>query len=500
MKSLALSFLSALLLVFSFPPFDVGLLAWVAFIPFFFALEGKSLRQAFWISYAAGFLFFLGLLHWVHYVTWAGTIVLVLYLSLYFALFGAGIRFLNTRGRFVWIPSLWVVLEFVRSFLFTGFGWGLLAYSQWKYLSLIQFSELTGAYGVSFLVMFGNVLFFRVLQRDLKTRKKTILVVIFFLVLGVLFAYGFFYPPEFFSTDAYFRASVIQGNIPQDLKWDPSVQDLILKKYETLTRAVSENHPDAIFWPETAVPGFLPDEAPLWDRLTVLSRDSQTYLLVGTPWNEEGWAYNSALFLEKGEILQRYDKLHLVPFGEFIPFEKNFPKLRDWIETGDFHPGEEFTLFKHPKGNFATLICFEDIFPDLVRRFAKESDFLVNLTNDAWFMKSSAPFQHAQASVFRAIENRRSVLRVTNTGFTCLIDPMGRILRRLEIGGEPLFVTGYQTWDIPLSKEETFYTLHGDLFAWACVIVILLGTVSSVIKWKSRGSHMWVSKAPLAEG
>ena len=480
MKSFALSFLSALLLVFSFPPFDVGLLAWVAFIPFFFALEKKNLRQTFGISYLIGFFFFFGLLYWVHYVTWAGTIVLVMYLSLYFATFGVGTRCLNTRGALLWIPSLWVVLEFLRSFLFTGLGWGLLAYSQWKYLSLIQFSELTGAYGVSFLVMFGNVLFFRLLQRDLKARKKTISLIIFFLVLGALFAYGFFYPQEFLSTDTYFRASVIQGNIPQDLKWDTSVQDLILKKYETLTRAVSKNHPDAIFWPETAVPGFLPDEELLWDRLAALSRDSETYLLVGTPWNEEGLAYNSALFLEKGEILQRYDKLHLVPFGEFIPFEKNFPRLRDWIETGDFRPGKEATIFKHPKGNFATLICFEDIFPDLVRRFAKGSDFLVNITNDAWFMKSSAPFQHAQASVFRAIENRRSVLRVTNTGFTCLIDPMGRILRRLEIGGEPLFVTGYQTWDIPLSKEETFYSRHGDLFVWTCITMVVFGIALSI--------------------
>lgn len=488
MKSTALSFFSALLLTLSFPPFDFGILAWIAFVPFFFALEEKALGQAFWISYLSGFFFFFGLLQWVHYVTWAGTVVLVLYLSLYTALFGVGIKFLDRKGSFFWIPSLWVALEFLRSFLFTGFGWGLLGYSQWKVLNLIQIADRTGPYGVSFLVMSGNVALYQCLRKGERGKKAFFPVLFFLALLGSALGYALVDPPP--SSSSLIRVSVIQGNIPQDLKWDASVQDLIMKKYERLTRAVSGNRPDAIFWPETAVPGFVPEEGPLWNRLVALSRDSKTFLLVGAPWVEEKAIYNSALFLEKGKLLQRYDKLHLVPFGEFIPFEKNFPKLREWIETGDFQPGKEATVFRHPKGTFSVLVCFEDIFPDLVRRFAEGSDFLVNITNDAWFMKSGAPFQHAQASVFRAVENRRSLLRVTNTGFTCLIDPRGNILRKLDIGGESLFVTGYETWEVPLSKEETFYTLHGDLFAWGCVALTFLGASLSL---KRASSHRGLS-------
>ncbi len=473
MKKAVLSFLSALLLILSFPPADLGILAWVAFLPLFFALDNSSFKETFIHSGCCGFVFFFGLLHWIRHVTWAGTIALVLYLSLYFVLFGMGVRRFKNRGPLL-LPFLWVALEFLRGSLFTGFGWGLLGYSQWKVLDLIQIAELTGPYGVSFLVMFGNVTLYQILRKGVRRKELLFSIVLFCLLLGSSFGYALFYPPS--SSSTFFRASVVQGNIPQDLKWDTSLQDLILKKYEALTRTVALNHPetDAIFWPETAVPGFLPDETPLLDRLFTLSQSSKTSLVVGSPWAEGGLAYNSALFLKEGKILQRYDKLHLVPFGEFIPFEETFPFLREWIVTGDFHAGKEVTIFRHPKGTFSALICFEDVFPDLVRRFAK-ADFLVNMTNDAWFMKSAAPFQHAQASVFRAIENRRSVLRVSNTGYTCLIDPRGRILYHLEIGGESLFVTGWRTWDIPLFKEETFYTRHGDFFASFCAFVALLG-------------------------
>jgi len=477
LKSLALSFLSALLLVFSFPPADVWILAWGGFVPLFIALENKSFKESFCLSWFSGFLFFFGLLHWIHFVTWAGMVVLVLYLSLYFALFGAGICLLKKRW-FLGVPFLWVFLEGLRSSLFTGFGWGLLGYSQWRFLPLIQIADLTGAYGVSFLVVLGNVVFYQLLRRRTQGKRLFISLLVFIFLFSSALGYGKTrLAPLPLPT---FSASVVQGNIPQDLKWDVSVQDLIMKKYERLTRAVAGNHPDAIFWPETSVPGFLPDEEPLLERLLAISRDSKTYLLVGSPWVEEGLVYNSALLLKEGKILQRYDKLHLVPFGEFIPFEKTFPKLREWIFTGDFHAGKGAMVFRHPKGTFSVLICFEDVFPSLVRRFAEGSDFMVNITNDAWFGKSGAPFQHAQASVFRAIENRRSVLRVGNTGYTCLIDPAGRILRRLEIGSEPLFVTGFRTWDVPLFKEKSFYSRHGDLFGWLCTVTTFLGIALSL--------------------
>lgn len=446
----------------------------------FLALHRRPLPETVRISFLTGFLFFLGLTHWLYHVTWPGMFLLVFYLSLYVVLFGMGVAFLSDRGFLLGIltlPSLWVALEFLRSHLLTGFGWGLLGYSQWRFLPFIQIADVTGAYGVSFLVMLGNVTLYHLIRWDHSKKGRLFLVI----GMAVIFFSTLFYGKIRLQTllsPSTLRVSVIQGNIPQDLKWDASARDLVMKKYEHLTELAALNTPDIIFWPETSVPGFLPDEKDLLDRLVALSQKIKTYLLVGTPWNEGGVTYNSALFLKGGKILERYDKLHLVPYGEFIPFEDTFPFMRDWIVTGDFYPGKEETVFRHPKGSFSVLVCFEDIFPELVRRF-QGSDFLVNITNDAWFGESGAPFQHAQASVFRAVENRKTVLRIANTGYTCLIDPKGRILQDLRVEGEALFVTGFRTWDVSFSqsKEETFYSRYGDLLLWFWWVTVLLTVV-----------------------
>ncbi len=480
MKTFFLCLLSAILLVFSFPPIDLEFFAYFAFVPFLIALERRNLLESFWIGTLFGFLFFAGLIYWVGYVTWIGAAVLILYLSFYFSLFGLGVKILGRHTRLL-IPFLWVALEFLRSRLFTGFGWALLGYSQWRRLSFIQMADLGGAYLISFGVMLLNV----VLYLFLKQRRRKTDFPIGLLAVVVFFSFALWYGKmrmNSFGSLPTFRAGVIQGNIPQDIKWEPSAQDLIMKKYEALTQTIALNGPDAVFWPETAVPEVLPDEKELLGRLLSLNQKIGTPLLVGSPWKEGRFLYNSALLLKDGKIAERYDKLHLVPFGEFIPFEKRFPFLRNWIETGDFHSGKQMTVFHHPKGAFSVLICFEDIFPDLSRRFAKDSEFLVNLTNDAWFGQSGAPFQHAQASAFRAIENRRSILRVTNTGYTCLIDPTGQVTDHLQRGGETLFVTGAQLWEIPLSKTVTFYSRHGDWFAWLCAALTLLGAAFALLE------------------
>ncbi len=483
MRRVSLSILSVLLLVFSYPPFNIGIFAWFSFLPFFLALQECSLKKAFGLAILTGTLFFLGTLQWIHHVTWPGTLVLVGYLSLYFGLFGIAARYCPSQWLPLFLPPGWVVLEWLRSSLFTGFGWPILGYSQWRFLPLIQVADLTGAYGVSFLVMGGNALLYQWVRRrgERKVLVSSILFVCLFLGVWV---YGFFRLNEFSKPSKTLRASVIQGNIPQHLKWDPLLQDGIMEKYEQLTLTASAQNPDLVVWPETAVPGFLPEEKELLLRLERLNKKTGGFLLVGAPWTAGRLSYNSAVFFHKGEILKRYDKLHLVPFGEFIPFEDLFPFLREWIVTGDFDPGSEATIFQHPKGNFSVLICFEDIFPDLVRRFAKESDFLVNITNDAWFGKSGAPFQHAQASAFRAIENRRSVLRAANTGYSCLIDPTGRIVRDLRLGGEALFITGQRTWEVPLFRKETFYTRHSGLFLGLCLLLSAAGIFTSSFSFR----------------
>jgi len=331
LKSLFFSTLSALLLILSFPPHDLGFLAWIAFLPFFSALDGKPIDKVLQLSCLTGFLFFLGLIHWIHHVTWFGMILLCVYLSIYFVGFGLGVRYFSRRWAPYFVPALWVSLEFLRSTLFTGFGWGFLGYSQWRFIPLIQIADLTGVYGVSFLIVFENALFYELWRRKEARGRLFLFVILLNVMLGASLWYGGQKKSEFLNSSKIFRASVVQGNIPQDIKWDIGRQDEILKKYIRMSEAASKDNPDAIFWPETAFPGFLPDEKTLFHRLATFNQNSKTYLLFGVPWNTKGEAYNSAVWMKEGMILQRYDKLHLVPYGEFIPFEGLFPFLRQWI-------------------------------------------------------------------------------------------------------------------------------------------------------------------------
>ncbi len=481
----------AFCLFLAYPPFDWGGFAWIAFVPLWIALEDKAVGERTLLGFLTGLLFFLSSLFWLRYVTWLGMFLLSIYLAVYLALFSVWSGFCLRRFP-IFLQGLllaagWVALEQIRSHLFTGFGWNLLGYSQWHRLSLIQIADVTGAYGVSFLVIIGNVgLFF--CWKALREKEARYLWPLP-LALCLVFSTSLYGTLSLRQTvpSHPVRIGIVQGNIPQDLKWNPSVREMIFTKYERLTERVSLNQPDIVFWPETSVPGILPEERDLLDRLRHLTKKGGDFLLVGSAYRlEEGMTNSALLITPKGEITQRYDKLHLVPYGEYIPFEKQFPMLRDRIVTGDFIAGKELTVFGHPAGRFSVLICFEDIFPDLARRFVGEgAQMLVNITNDAWFHKSAAPLQHAQASVFRAVENHVPVVRAANTGLSCVIDANGRILGTVsDERGEEIEVTGSKFFILPLAADHppTFYTRHGDLFAGGCVSMAILALALRVVR------------------
>ncbi len=203
------------------------------------------------------------------------------------------------------------------------------------------------------------------------------------------------------------------------------------------------------------MPGVIGEEPELLARIKRLAIDVKTPILIGAVTSKSINYYNSAILISaEGKVLKQYDKLHLVPFGEYVPLEKHFPFLRNIIGVpiGDFTAGSEHTVFKlsaishQPSANFAVMICFEDILPELSRRFVKNgAQFLINITNDAWFMESSAPYQHTAASAFRAIENRVPVVRAANTGVSCFIDQNGRIYDKITVDKKDIFVIGYKT-------------------------------------------------------
>lgn len=449
--------ISAILLTLSYPVFNLEFLAWFAFVPFFFAIKDKSHKKAFRFGFLFGLIFFASTIYWLLYVSVLGYIILILYLSIFFALFAALVQSAIHRSRptsVFLIPLVWILLEYLRANLFTGFGWALLGYSQYLNLPVIQIADKTGVWGVSFIVMMVNVAIFKLLKDGIRKSRLSLTSAILILALSIYYGHVKL-NEKALSMDL--KISVIQGNIPQHQKWDVSFKEHILTRYESLTKEAAKEKPDLIIWPETSLPGYL-EEKDLGGRVRRLARETGTLLLIGAPSigdYENDEYYNSAILISaEGRVLNRYDKLRLVPFGEYVPFEKKFSFIRGLIDKpiGDFRPGTEYTVFRMDNGAaFSVLICFEDIFPDLVASFVKrEADFLVNITNDAWFMKSSAPYQHAQASVFRAVENRVPVVRAANTGLSCFIDSKGRIIDKVSIGKEDIFVTGFKTSNIEI--------------------------------------------------
>jgi apolipoprotein N-acyltransferase len=266
------------------------------------------------------------------------------------------------------------------------------------------------------------------------------------------------------------RIGLVQGNIDQSVKWDESFQKETLKIYEKLSLRVSEGKPDLIIWPETATPFFFQDAKEYQPFILDIPKKTNAFLLFGTPSYkiQKGKVthYNSAvLFTPSGDLAGKYDKIHLVPFGEYIPMQDLLFFIGSLGEgIGDFKSGKEIFNFSLPQGKFGVLICFEIIFPDLCRRFVKgDANFLVTITNDAWFGKTSAPYQHFSMATFRAVENRVFIARAANTGITGVIDPKGKIVKH---GG--IFTEGAMNEMIRLSRQKTFYTLYGDVFAWVC--------------------------------
>ncbi|MCX5697049.1 MAG: apolipoprotein N-acyltransferase [Candidatus Omnitrophica bacterium] len=528
-KNLILCIFSGLLLAlpFSFPTFWI--FAWVGFVPLFFARQGKSKTKAFLLAYLTGIIFWWGTIYWLVHVTFLGTSVLILYLALYFGIFGLFVSTSDQRlttNNCLFLPCVWVILEYTRSHLLTGFPWALLGYSQQMNLPIIQISDITGAWGVSFVIMMINCAVYLVVSPcppcvpsgrrgwslvvsyPLSEKIKTYIAAILILLLTL--GYGFFklYHRPSTNDQRLLKVSVIQANIPQELKWEESARGFIIKKYLGLTAIAagatprrigsagvtpSASKPDLLIWPEAAVPVVLEEEPDYYNAVVNNVRQAKTPLLFGAVTARKGLYYNSACLLSaEGALLQRYDKVHLVPFGEYIPLKKVFPFLETIVPIGDITPGKKYKVFEiasspsAPRNDakFSVLICFEDLFPELSRRFVADgAQFLVNITNDAWYKKTSAAAQHFQASVFRAVENRVYLVRAANTGISGFIAPSGKVVSLVrEPSGNTIFIDGISTQIIPLEKhEQTFYGKKGDFFISLLLFFVIY---SMLIKYK----------------
>lgn len=502
---------SALLLILSFPGFNLWILAWAALIPLFFALEDCKPLKAFLISYLTGFIFFSGTIYWLIHVTLPGMIFVAAYLAVYFGLFGLIVNFVmraKSDYAFGVFAAAWVALEWIRSHALTGFGWANLGYSQSFNLPIIQIADIFGVYGVSFLIVLFNAAVYTAIKNFRKKDQFFVPIAMTAVLITIALGYGIYRLNNVFTGEKL-KVAVVQGNIPQDKKWDESFAATIMERYGALTRSCAKDKPDLIIWPETSVPGFVENEPDLLERVRALAMEANAPLLVGAPRYEKTERgehyYNSAfLFLKDGSLAGHYDKMHLVPFGEYVPLKDLFFFVHRFARRpiGDFVGGEQFTVLKFmlersikdkdrnwklvKKVGLGCLICFEDIFPELASGLVKNNaGLLVNMTNDAWFGLSSAAYQHAQASIFRAVENRVNVIRAANTGLSCFVDQKGRIIAKVSNEGKDLFVDGFKSCEIVLSRTRTIYNVYGDILPYLCIFF----TVFYIIRLTKKGAH-----------
>ncbi len=490
-KYMILAALSGCLAFLSFPPAELSGLAWVALVPIMVVAGKTGLRGSFFYSFLSGIFFFGGLLYWLTNVTVPGLVVLVIFLALFWGSFGLAAHFVikNSKDLLI-LPFVWVILEYIRGNLFTGFPWGLLAYSQYKNINLIQIADFTGSYGVSFMVaMFNVALLGFVIKR--KDKRKYMIVALLFILMAS--AYGM-NSQSAYTYEKGPRISVVQGNIEQDKKWDEAFAEEIIKKHTALSEKAHGDIPDMIIWPETAYPYVIEGESDTPDGVSVLAGKNKDHILAGVVYEDDGGYYNSAVLIgQNGKTSGVYRKTHLVPFGEYVPFGALLARLRGLIDKpiGDFRKGKEYTIFSLPGSTsmsgkegmimkqtrfykFGVMICFEDIFPYLARELVKKrANFLVNITNDAWFGRTAASRQHVQSSVFRAVENRTPVVRAANTGISCFIDSSGNVFSVVSSNGSEIFVEGYSTADIAVCRARAFYTTHGDVFVLFSFIMII---------------------------
>ncbi|MCK9229306.1 MAG: apolipoprotein N-acyltransferase [Syntrophales bacterium] len=487
-KTLLPALFSGVLLVLAFPKFNQDYLIWAAFVPLFFALRNARPAEAFRLGLVAGLIFNAGLIYWIVYVaSYYGnlplafsTAVLALF-SLYLAFYTAVFSFLatvaNRRGipLIVAAPPLWTALEYLKSHLFTGFPWENLGYALHAHIYLIQIADITGVFGISFLVILVNAAMYEILKVGTLKRKVLVATAVTGIVAAILF-YGFY------RTDAVEREcaradtislGLIQGNIEQAVKWDDAYRDRTINIYGEFSRQASRRGAEFILWPETAAPLFFQDVDDNHRAIVALARETGAFLLFGSPSyttvNGKQSLLNSAWLLSpEGTMLGRYDKTHLVPFGEYVPLRRIFFFVDKLVEGfADFIPGRGIDPLKLNGMAVGVLICYEGIFPEISRIYTlRGADYLVNLTNDGWYGRTSAPHQHMSMLTLRAVENRRSIARAANTGISALVDPLGRVTGKTDLF-EPALLTG----TLQALSLQTFYTRHGDVFALCSIVM-----------------------------
>jgi apolipoprotein N-acyltransferase len=492
----ALAAASGVLLALSFPKFGHPAFGWIALAPLLVALaRGRRLSHALRLGLLTGALYFTGTLYWItgvmatygHLQTWVAVLVnaaLIAYLALFPALFAVVMRRLvaaNGPPALMAAPLVWVATELGRTHLLTGFPWVLLGYSQVPVLPIAQLASIFGVYGVSALVAAVSAAAAVVaVSRDKSTRVRAVVSVALPLILVAVWGSLRASRAEWTRAGQPIRVGLIQGNVEQSEKWEIERSRAIFDDYIRLTRQAIAAGAELVIWPESSTPFLFEEDIPAAARVRAIARDARVPILLGSDhieWRIDGNRrvpdkfFNSAFMVRPdGTTAGAYRKMHLVPFGEYVPLKKLLFFAGPLVEqVGPFSAGEEATLLPVAGHQVSTAICYEVVYPNLVRQFVLGgSELLTTITNDAWFGPTSAPYQHFAQASMRAIEEGRYLVRSANTGISGIVDPYGGVVaqsavyQQLVIVGEARFL-----------NVSTFYTRHGDILAYASVVLTL---------------------------
>ena len=440
-------------------PVGFGLLAWLALpgsfqiwpllficlLPLLFSTENAATaKTAFIRGISAGIIFYVLQLYWIvsvlktygglhPFIAASALLLLVVYMSFYLGFFSAAVYCLSKPKSLLvtilGLPSIWVGLDWIRSWIFGGFPWMDFGYGLWSYPELLQVADIFGHHLLTFMIILINTSFFIILKGDFRRVQKGVALGIMVLTCGAVLLYS---QQQWHQVSAqleggdHVRIGIVQGNIEQGRKWSPEARERTVATYLDLSKSLATNHsPDLIVWPETALP-FFPQGNKLLKPVHEFVRNYEQVLLTGAPWYEiKDWEkrlldyYNAAFLLpEPEETMGHYFKSHLVPYGEYVPLKKYIPFLAPLVEAaGDFSRGTIGEPLKVGSIMAGVLICYESIFPSISRTWVENgANVIVNLTNDAWYGKSSAPYQSWAMTVLRAVETRRSLVRSANTG------------------------------------------------------------------------------------
>ncbi len=477
-----LSIFSGIIIGCAYLPLKLGFLVYFGFIPLLHVWINGNIKINFISGYIFGLTYNIISNYWIGENSGADFLVVkfsllcaVLYLSIFWGI--AGLIFAKIKkhsNMYLYIPLLFVSLEWVRSFGVLGFAWGNLAITQTDYLPVLQYLDIGGTYIIAFLVGLVNVILYNSILAGFITVTHQILLLGLVIIFGL---FGWFRILNYLPSSKVVDVAVIQPNIDPNKKWDFNTREETFKIMDSLHNEAINLNPDIILFPETALPAYLKFNNRIRKKLQNKVNNSKVPILIGTvdkSINSSGNKiyFNSSMYISPNSEYIMYDKIHLVPFAEYdlipnllLPLDK----LNLNVNRGVFISGNKFEIFNYEDIMFSNLICYESSFPRYARQFVnKGAEILMIQANDGWLGKSAGPYQHFELARLRAIENRVSVIRSGNTGISGVILPTGKVKKKIAINTQSVF-----SEKMSLIKEKTFYSKHGDIFAAICFVIFL---------------------------